>query len=146
MSNYADVLAHVCATNISCTSCKILLSSCKEDILFFFPVAHKKRITYLRLFLRKTMGQNNAFCATCQSTKDAGDVFLLCCFCQQEVLLLETTITCTVLALRNHCLVLQVGSCYLPHQTGTGTALLHSLGFIQFWVSAHLLSTRTDAQ
>lgn len=63
---------------------------------------------------------------TAKSTKDAWGLFL-----EQEVLLLETTtVTSPVLALRNHCLVLEAVFLYLPHQTGTGNLLLHFVGFV----------------
>lgn len=118
----------MCPTNISCTSCKILLSSYKEDIIFFFFsffFQHLARTNHWLggSFWGKQWDKTMPFCETCQSTKDAWDVFFLCCFCQQEVLLLGTTITCTVLALRNLCLLLRAGSCpCLSSWHGQGSA------------------------
>lgn len=144
----------MCPTNISCTSCKILLSSYKEDIFFsffffiiFFSSSWRKLITDLEALFEENNGTKQClFCETCQSTKDAWDVFFLCCFCQQEVLLLGTTITCTVLALRNLCLVLRAGSRSLPLPAGRGRALSHLGGSAQPWIPEFSLSIQTDAQ
>jgi len=40
----------VCTTNISCTSCKILLTSYKEDVLFFFFLVVHEKESLMALF------------------------------------------------------------------------------------------------
>lgn len=142
----------MCATNISCTSCKILLSGYKEDIIFFsfhffFSSGWRKLITDLEALFEENNGTKQClFVRPAKAQRMHGMFFFFVAFVSRKFLLLGTTITCTVLALRNRCLVLRAGSRSVPRPAGTGRALPHPGGSAQPWVPALSLSIRTDAQ